>query len=223
MARTFCLALLALAFTAAPANAGFIAFERNFDWPPTTDFQLTEDPCAQGQCEFVATVTFSYKGESLGSIPLHSPAQEAGDWDTKAYGHVDETNFAQFFWSCTTKGEHSWSAEIHKTENGTRTDYPAESGTWKQPGCSDGVPRRVTAAEAAATARKKVGFGDRTIENVRCKRGKRVGRWKCVVRWSNPSRTCADTQALFFYARKVFHRRFNKVSSFRDARRCTSA
>ena len=206
---------------AAPAQAAFIASAENLDWPPTTDFQLTEDPCAQGQCEFTATITFKYKGETVGSIPLQSPARESGSYDTKRFGHVDETNFAQYFWTCATPGLHTWSAAIHKVENGQRTDYPAESGSWDQLGCSDGTPRRVSRRVAEATARKKVGFGDRTIRSVGCARKKKPGRWSCVVRWSNPSRACTDTQALFFYTRKIFHRRFNKVSSFRDARRCT--
>jgi hypothetical protein len=167
-------------------------------------------------------ITFAYKGKRVGSIPLHSPPQEGGNWDTKAFGHVDDTSLVQYFWNCATAGEHTWSAEIWKVEGDQRTDYPAESGGWDQPGCSDGVARVVTKGEAKTTAKKKVIFGDRTLRSASCKRKKRRGRWACTVRWSNASRTCTDTQLLFFYSRIVFHRRFDRVSSFRDARRCTA-
>jgi hypothetical protein len=224
MARTALLTLLASLLLASPASAAFLAQAKNYDWPPTTDFQLTSDPCAAGDCAFTARITFRYRGEVVGRIPLHSPARDGGNWDTKRYGYVETTNYAQYFWNCDSPGKHTWTAKIWQVaQNGERTDHPAESGTWKQPGCSDGTPRRVTRAEADATAREKVGFGDRVIERASCKRGRDASRWKCDVRWTNATRTCTDRQALFFYTRKIFHRRFNRVSSFRESRTCTPA
>jgi hypothetical protein len=222
MARTFFLTLLACAFMAGPANAGeFISQTKNLDWPPTTDFQLKSDPCAQSQCKFVAQITFRYRGAVVGRIPLHSPARAGGDWDSKRFGHVETTNYAQFFWTCDSPGNYSWRAKISKTQGGSRTDYAAEGGKWKQPNCGVAKPLRISRAKAAATAREKVIFGDRNAERIRCTRKKRVGRWLCVVRWSNEARTCTDRQSLYFFRRRFFHRTFDRVGSFRDSRSCS--
>jgi hypothetical protein len=228
MARALSLTLFLFVVAASAASAQeppFVDFAKNRDWPPTTDFNLTSNaPCDAGDCKFTARLTFRYGKKVLGKIPLQNPPQEGGNWDTKRYGHVDTTDQAQLFWNCDTPGTHTWKAKIWAiASDGTRTDYAPETGTWKQPGCSNGKPRKVSRTDAEDTAREKIGFGDRTIERASCKQTDRPGRWSCKVRWSNPNRTCNDTQSLFFYTRKIFFRRFNKVSSFREARKCTPA
>lgn len=220
MARTPFVTLLAFLVLAVPAQATFVKQEKNTDWPPTTDFSLTDDPCATGDCNFTAMLTFHYKGENIGSIPLESPAHDGGKWDTKRFGHVDFTNFVQFFWACDSPGTYTWTADITKTANGKTQEHSTESGSWKQPGCSPGKPRIVSKAFAVKTAKEKVIFGNRKNKHTTCARKKRIGRWSCSVTWQTRTRRCTDKQSLFFYTRKIFFRRFQKVSSFRDSRSC---